>query len=322
MLWGPGVIDMALYVKFWGTRGSIPTPGYQTQRYGGNTACVEVRTDGADGAGAAAGGPAGTLIVCDAGSGLRPLGMDLMRRYGKNPINVHLLLSHPHWDHIQGFPFFIPAYLPSTTIYVYGASRADRTSFQLLTGQMESAHFPVTFSELGARILARDFDRGEARIGDAPGDVLVRSFPQCHPGGCLGFAFEHGGRKVVYSTDNEIDKSLLNADAVAADPSAPREFPDAVLDPVRGADLLIADAQYTEAEYPQKVGWGHASTATVVDLAAAAGVKQVALFHHDPLQSDADMDQKVAACVRRASAAGRDGVQVFGAREGIELKFA
>src|SRR3954470_6073271 len=144
---------MALYVKFWGARGSIPTPGYRTQRYGGNTACVEVRTPD-------------TLIVCDAGSGLRELGMDLMRRFGKSPVTVHLLLSHTHWDHIQGFPFFVPAYLPTTTIYVYGASKADRTSYQLLTGQMDSVHFPVTFAELGANIVARDFDRGEARVGD------------------------------------------------------------------------------------------------------------------------------------------------------------
>lgn len=297
---------MALYVKFWGTRGSIPTPGYRTQRYGGNTACVEVRTDD-------------TLIVCDAGSGLRELGTDIMRRYGKNPVTLHLLLSHPHWDHIQGFPFFVPAYLPSTTIHVYGASKADRTSYQLLTGQMESAHFPVTFSELGARILAGAFEGGAARIGD----VAVREFTQCHPGGSLGFRFEHGGRTVVYSTDNEIDQCLLNAAAVAADPGAAREFPDEVIDTVRGADLLVADAQYSELEYRQKAGWGHASTATVVDLALRAGVRMLALFHHDPMQSDADVDQKVAACVKRANAAGgRDALQVFGAREGVELKFA
>ncbi len=127
---------MAFYVKFWGTRGSIPTPGYRTQRFGGNTPCVEVRTDT-------------TMIVCDAGSGLRELGMDIDKRFGKEPITLHLLLSHTHWDHIQGFPFFLPAYKPSTTIHVYGASKADRTSHQLLTGQMDSAHFPVDFTALG-----------------------------------------------------------------------------------------------------------------------------------------------------------------------------
>jgi phosphoribosyl 1,2-cyclic phosphodiesterase len=295
---------MALYVKFWGTRGSIPTPGYLTQRYGGNTPCVEVRTES-------------TMIVCDAGSGLRELGMDIMRRFGNAPVTLHLLLSHTHWDHIQGFPFFPPAYLPTTTIHVYGANRADRTSYQLLTGQMESAHFPVNFTELGARMLAREFEHGEIQIGD----VAASAFPQCHPGGSLGFGLVHGGRKVVYSTDNELDKSVLNAEAVAMDPAAPRRFPAEIIEPFRDADLLIADAQYSELEYPKRIGWGHSSTAAVVDIALAAGVKQLALFHHDPMQSDADLDQKIAACARRANErAGRDKLKVFGAREGVELK--
>jgi phosphoribosyl 1,2-cyclic phosphodiesterase len=295
---------MALYVKFWGTRGSIPTPGYRTQRFGGNTLCVEVRTDT-------------TMIVCDAGSGLRELGMDIAQRFGKKPVTLHLLLSHTHWDHIQGFPFFIPAYQPSTTIHVYGASLADRTSYELLTGQMESAHFPVSFTSLTARILASEFIHGQIEIGD----VTARAFTQCHPGGSVGFSLMHGGKKVVYSTDNELDKSILNADAVARDPSATREFPAQIIEPFRNADLLIADAQYTEQEYPAHVGWGHPSTATVVDLALAAGVKQLALFHHDPMQSDDVMEQKIAACSQRAkNRGGREAIQVFGAREGVELK--
>jgi len=295
---------MSFYVKFWGTRGSIPTPGYRTQRFGGNTPCVEVRTDT-------------TMIVCDAGSGLRELGMDIDKRFGPEPVTLHLLLSHTHWDHIQGFPFFIPAYRPSTTIHVYGASKADRTSHQLLTGQMESAHFPVDFTALGAQILAREFIHGEIQIGD----VTARAFTQIHPGGSVGFSLLHGGKKVVYSTDNELDKSVLNADAVARDPAAPRQFPAEIIEPFRDAELLIADAQYTELEYPKRVGWGHPSTAAVVDLALAAGVKQLALFHHDPMQSDSDLEQKVASCAQRAKErGGREATQVFGAREGVELK--
>lgn len=295
---------MAFFVKFWGTRGSIPTPGYLTQRYGGNTPCVELRTDT-------------TMIVCDAGSGLRELGMDIMRRFGKKPITLHLLLSHTHWDHIQGFPFFPPAYLPSTTIHVYGASKADRTSYQLLTGQMESVHFPVTFTQLGARILASEFDQGEILIGD----VTARAFTQVHPGGSVGFSFIHAGRKVVYGTDNELDKSVVNPEAIAKDPMAQRVYPPEIIEPFRDTDLLIADAQYSELEYPRRIGWGHATAAAVVDLALAAGVRQLALFHHDPMQSDADVDEKVAACVKRAQDRG-GSVQIFGAREGVELKLA
>lgn len=295
---------MSLYVKFWGTRGSIPTPGYRTARYGGNTPCVEIRSGA-------------TLIACDAGSGLRELGMDLVRRFENEPITVHLMLSHGHWDHIQGFPFFPPAYLPSTTIHVYGPSEAGRTAYQLLTAQMASAHFPVAFSALPARVLPGEFDRGAARIGD----VDVRTLAHAHPGGGLGFGFVAGGRKVVYLTDNEIDRSLLNAAAVAANPAAVREFPADLVDFVRGADLFVADAQYADSEYPQKVGWGHPSASAVVDLALRADVKQLALFHHDPMQSDADVDQKVAACLKRVYAGGwRETPQVFGAREGVELK--
>lgn len=184
---------------------------------------------------------------------------------------------------------------------------------------MESAHFPVKMTSLAARILASEFFGGEIRIGD----VTARAFTQCHPGGSLGFSLVHGGKKVVYSTDNELDQSILNADAVASNPSAPRQFPAEVIEPFRNADLLIADAQYTDVEYPTHVGWGHPSTAAVVDLALAAGVRQLALFHHDPMQSDSDMDQKVAACARRAKdRGGREAIQIFGAREGVELKLA
>jgi phosphoribosyl 1,2-cyclic phosphodiesterase len=182
---------------------------------------------------------------------------------------------------------------------------------------MESAHFPVTFADLSASFVARELDGGRARVDD----VSVRSFPQRHPGGSLGFGFAHAGREDVYSTDNEIDQRVLNADAVLADPETVRQFPGDVVDAVRGADLLIADAQYDDAEYPKKVGWGHACASTAVDLAVEAGVRQLALFHHDPMQSDHHVDRKVAACTARVARRGaRDRLLVFGAREGMELK--
>jgi phosphoribosyl 1,2-cyclic phosphodiesterase len=295
---------MSLYVKFWGTRGSIPTPGYRTQRYGGNTPCVEVRHEQ-------------TVIICDAGSGIRELGLEMMRRAASAPITAHLLISHTHWDHIQGFPFFTPAYVPSTTLYIHGASNADRSSYQLLTGQMDSAHFPVKFSDANAKLIAGDFEDARSSIDG----VGVQSYAQNHPGGSLGFVFTQGGSKVVYGTDNEIDQQLLNAAAVNADPATPRQFPPELLEAVRDADLFIADAQYDDAEYPKRIGWGHARASTVVDLAIEAKVKQVALFHHDPMHSDGEIDQKVGACrARVANARPAHRPVVFAAREGMELK--
>lgn len=293
---------MALFVKFWGTRGSIPTPGPRTQRYGGNTACVEVRTDE-------------TLFICDGGTGLRELGLDLIRRYDGRPIVGHILFSHPHWDHIQGFPFFTPAYRPENTFHIYGTPRGDRRLFQLLSGQMRSDYFPVDFSELSAKIVAEDLEE------TAIGGVLVKALPQCHPGGSFAFSFESQGRKIVYATDNELDAVLTNREESLRDPHAPRHLPEELVDFVRGADLLVADGQYCDDEYVSKMGWGHPRATTTVDLAAAAGVKQLAITHHDPMQADVDVDAKIAACAERASKLAPELV-IFGAREGVELKLA
>lgn len=289
-----------LFVRFWGVRGSIPTPGPRTRRYGGNTSCVEVRVGD-------------ELFVFDAGTGLRELGLQLMKERRKE-LTVHLFLSHPHWDHIQGFPFFNPAYVKTTTINVYGP-KGDDKNYQLLSGQMSNAYFPVRFSDLGAKIVARSFDGAAVKVGG----VRVSAFGQKHPGGSLGFRVEHEGRSVVFATDSELDQALLDPKQVARDPSALRELPDELVKSVRGADLLIADAQYTEEEYLQKVGWGHPRATTVVDLAVQANVKQLALTHHDPMHSDRDVDLLVLQCQERAEAMGVE-LEVFGAREGITLK--
>jgi phosphoribosyl 1,2-cyclic phosphodiesterase len=295
---------LALFVKFWGTRGSIPTPGPATSRYGGNTACVEIRTDDA-------------LFVCDGGTGLRELGLDLVRRSQGKPIEGHLLFSHPHWDHIQGFPFFTPAYQPANTFTIYGFAKGDQRIFQLLSGQMRSDYFPVDFSELSATIRAEVMEDGQADIHG----VKVRALAQMHPGGSWAFSFETQGRKVVYATDHELDLLLADPEAALRDPHAPRVLPQELVDFVRGADLLIADGQYTEGEYRSKIGWGHPRATTTVDLAIAAGVKQLAITHHDPMQTDADVERKIYACRARAAMRAPELV-VFAAREGVELKLA
>lgn len=290
-----------ILVRFWGVRGSIPTPGPRTRRYGGNTSCVEVRVDD-------------TILIFDAGTGLRELGVQLLRGRPKD-LTLHLFLSHPHWDHIQGFPFFAPAYVESTTLYVYGP-KGDDKNYQLLSGQMANAYFPVRFSDLGANIVSRSFAGTSVKAGD----VTVHSFGQKHPGGSMGFRVEHGDKSIVFATDSELDQLLLNPAMVKKTPDALRELPAELIAAAADADLLIADAQYTDIEYAQKVGWGHPRATTVVDFAVQAGVRQLALTHHDPMHSDRDVDLMVLECQERAEAHGAE-LEVFGAREGVTLKY-
>ena len=293
---------MSVFVRFWGTRGSIPTPGTSSKKFGGNTSCVEVRFDD-------------TLFICDGGSGLRELGIDLMRR-SSQPLTGHLFFSHTHWDHIQGFPFFVPAYQSHNTFHVYGTAEGDRRTYELLSGQMRSVeYFPVDFAELRAQIVASHVDEGRRLIDG----VRVKFFEQVHPGRSWAYSFERDGIKVVFATDNEIDLALTNKEASMQDLALPREPPADLVDFCRGANLLVADGQYFDEEYPHKVGWGHPRATTVVDLALRAEVEQLAVFHHDPMHNDHDVDRKIAQCRSRAHAR-KPALVVFGAREGMELR--
>lgn len=282
-------------------RGSIPTPGSKTRRYGGNTACVEVRSDKA-------------LLVFDAGTGIRELGVELMRNPPPAGIKIHLFLSHPHWDHIQGFPFFGPAYAATTEIKVY-CPEGDPKNYQLLSGQMSNAYFPVRFADLKAQITQESFT-GD---GVEAGDFVVRRFNQRHPGGSVGFRIEHDGSSVVYATDSEIDLQLSDQQLAHQQPNKLRGVPKELVTAMRDANLLIADAQYTDQEYGTRIGWGHPRATTVVDLAAQAEVAQLALTHHDPMHSDRDTDEKVTRCAERA-VSHRSKLEVFGAREGVVMK--
>ncbi len=292
---------MPVFVRFWGTRGSIPTPGHKTKRYGGNTSCVEIRLGD-------------QLFVCDGGTGLRELGLDLLSR-GQPALECHMFFSHMHWDHIQGFPFFVPAYAGNNKLYVYEVAAGDDRVQRLLHGQMRSEYFPVSFSDLGAEIVGRHFESSETSVGK----VRVRCIEQTHPGRSFAYSFEIDGVKIVYATDNELDLTIKNREESERDPGLLRKLPDEFVEFARGADLLISDGQYTDEEYPKKVGWGHARANTVVDLAMQAGVKQCAIFHHDPLHTDALVDDKIKLAKKRVEAAGKS-VQIFGAREGLELK--
>jgi phosphoribosyl 1,2-cyclic phosphodiesterase len=293
---------MAAFVKFWGTRGSIPTPASWTRVYGGNTPCVEVRFDD-------------TIFICDAGSGIRELGNDLLSR-DPRPKTLHLLITHTHWDHIQGFPFFAPVYGDATRIHVYGRQANDNLTYRLLSGQMSSNYFPVSFKELGASVVADHLNDGEKEIGG----VRVRSFPLNHTGECLGYSFEKAGRKIVYATDNELE---IQPDDVFPDlhdtgpmRPAPKDLIAASLD----ADLLITDAQYDEREYATRRKWGHSCCFSVTDLAIQAKVKHLALFHHDPESTDKAIEEMVQSCRKRAARLGAK-LTISAAREGVEFKF-
>ena len=293
---------MDIYVTFWGVRGSIPTPGTSTHRFGGNTACIEVCV-GND------------IYIFDAGSGVRQLGDDLLAR-DSDLTKIHMFFSHSHWDHIQGFPFFVPAYNPNSIIRVYSAEEADESIHELLSGQMQDRYFPVNFGDLGARIIPEILTKGVRTVGP----VEVRSFDTKHPGGSYAFAIHYNNKKIIYSTDNEMDLLLLNREASLRDPRIFRKNLPGFIEFVKDADLLIADGQYTDEEYPQKINWGHPRANTLVDLAHDANIKMLAITHHDPMHSDEFVEQKIEECRNRAEAWGYTGT-IFGAREGITLRF-
>jgi phosphoribosyl 1,2-cyclic phosphodiesterase/CheY-like chemotaxis protein len=275
-------------IRFWGTRGSIATPGPATLRYGGNTACVEVRLDD------------GTLIVLDCGTGARPLGQALMAS-GERPIRGHLFISHTHWDHIQGFPFFAPLFLPGNEWDIYAPASAGHTLEEVLAGQMEYTYFPVRLDQLGATIRFHDLTEGTFHIG---GTQITTHYLN-HPALTLGYRIDAGGASVVYATDHE-PHGHRNLDLQEGAGAAPLVQPlhrgdQCHVQFLDRADLVIHDAQFTAAEDPSHIGWGHTAAEQVVDFALAAGVEKLALFHHDPTHDDATLDLLVGACRRRAA---------------------
>ena len=283
-------------VRFWGTRGSVPTPGPTTVRYGGNTSCVEMRTD------------AGTLFIFDSGTGIRELGLHLARQGGT--LSAHLMLGHTHWDHISGFPFFSPAFVPGNRLVIYGARDLDRSLRDVLAGQMHYTYFPVPLGDLRADIEFTELEEGKIRIEDA----VVRTHYLNHTAVCMGYRLEADGASVAYITDHEpygVVEDGLRRGFVHGGDRRLIEF-------VRGVDLLIEDAQYTPEEYAARRGWGHGSMDYVTDVAIEAGVRRLALFHHEPTHPDDDIDRMVASSRARAGETGSQ-LELFGAVEGQEV---
>jgi phosphoribosyl 1,2-cyclic phosphodiesterase len=271
-----------MQVKFWGVRGSTPTPQLENMRYGGNTSCVEVRVGNA-------------LLVFDCGTGLRPLGKRLSAEFGDRETETHVFISHFHWDHIQGIPFFKPLYDNPHSSFIFHSSSQDRGLQRVLEDQMVTPYFPVNMSEMSA---SRQFFgiNGRVQIGQR---VTVDAVPLNHPQGCLGFRVESADGVLVYATDNEPGHEQFDKDV--------RKL-------AAGADLLIYDAQYLPDEYvARKRGWGHSHWREAVDIVMESGAKELVLFHHDPDHNDACIDSIVKE-------ARNYYPKVRAAAEGLELR--
>jgi CheY-like chemotaxis protein/phosphoribosyl 1,2-cyclic phosphodiesterase len=287
-------------VRFWGTRGSIPKPGPTTLRYGGNTSCVEVRSED------------GTLVVLDAGSGVHELGLSLLEP-GQAPAHAHLLIGHTHWDHVQGFPFFAPFFAPGSRWDVYAPGGRAKQLEASLSVLMSYDHHPITLDSLEAGVRFHDLTEGEFRIG---GIRVVTQYLH-HPALTLGYRLEADGAVLVYAADHE-PHSLHPINGHPG--GIPIHHEDQRhLRFLDGADLVIHDAQYTMEQYRERSGWGHAPAERVVDYAIAAKVERLALFHHDPEHDDDTLDAIVAKAADRA-AKGHHVPKVFGAAEGESLE--
>lgn len=284
-----------MQVRFWGTRGSIAAPGPHTARFGGNTSCVEVRA--AD----------GTVIILDCGTGARELGLHLAQTMPQ-PIRLHLFIGHTHWDHIQGFPFFVPAFLPGSELNIYAPLGFQRGLEEAMAGQMEYSYFPVKMRDLRSRIHFTELDEGFFRVGG----VLVETQFLNHTAPTIAYRMTSDGATIAYATDHE---PFWNASGrVSQHPGDERHIAF-----LKGANLVIHDAQYTDAEYRDKVGWGHSSIEYAVDVALAAGVERLVLFHHDPAHDDATMEQMEAMARAHVGRRGQ-ALDVLAAREGLELE--
>lgn len=288
-------------------RGSIPTPGRETVGIGGNTSCVEVRTGG-------------EIIILDAGTGIRPLGQSLMEEFKDQPLNLTLLISHTHWDHIQGFPFFRPAYSPANQLHIRGYEGARARFSSILLAQMESPYFPVEMTQLPANIDIEELQEFSFKIGQTPVQARLLN----HPGVCAGYRIETPGGAVVYLPDTEPQlhlrkTQLLRGLAVSAEAMARAEANDAsLIEFMRGAKILIMDSHYLAEEYPKYLGWGHAEAENVTRMAMDAEVERLFLFHHSPDHDDAKVRQKVEACW---NVAGGSGLIVEAAVEGLMLEW-
>ncbi len=261
------IFDDHIDMRFWGVRGTLPVAGGTALRYGGNTSCVTLEF------------PRQQFFVFDCGSGIKNVG-DWLRAQNRRRLNYKIFISHPHWDHINAFPFFGPLYAQGNEVEVLGANQGDIAMRQIVSAQMEGVYFPIRLSEFASRVYFHDLEEESLTVDG----IEVKTKLLSHPGKCLGYRVDYNGRSVCYVTDNEMFVET-------SDFYDPR-YEKRLADFVAGTDALITDTTYTDEEYKSKEGWGHSCVSKVVNLADMAGVKTLYLFHHDPDQTDDDIDKK------------------------------
>jgi len=302
-------------IKFWGVRGSTPCPGPDTVEYGGNTACIELRF-----------GEENRLVIIDAGSGIRALGDYIMKNdLPKGPLKIDIFITHTHWDHIMGFPFFTPIYIPGTEINIYGpVTYEDEGLDEIIGSQLRYRYFPIKQSELSASINYHPLKELTMDLGDG---LFVTTKYLNHPVLCLGYRFEYKAKTICTAYDNEPFLNLFPTDPedpgydeAAAEEGhiVAKEENEKILQFYRGADVLIHDSQYTNKEYLNgKMGWGHTPFETAINSAHKAGVKNLFLFHHDPLRTDVQLKELLE--VYRKKIDGKSNMKLDLAQEGLEI---
>ncbi|MEK9723082.1 MAG: MBL fold metallo-hydrolase, partial [Rhodospirillaceae bacterium] len=288
------ILDDHVDMTFWGVRGTLPVSGEGTLKYGGNTSCMTLEF------------PREQFFIFDGGSGIKNLGDSLMAQK-RTRLKARIFISHPHWDHINAIPFFTPLYVQGNEFEVLGANQCDNTMRELISAQMDGVYFPITLTEFAARVYFRDLEEEALEIDGIGVETMLLS----HPGKCLGYRINYNGRSICYITDNEMFPETLEFYS----PHYERKLADFC----RGADCLITDTTYTDEEYKTKVGWGHSSVGKVVQLADAAEVKTLYLFHHDPDQCDDAIDAKLQMAGDQLAKRG-SAVKLMAPREGDRFK--
>jgi CheY-like chemotaxis protein len=269
----PTLQSSATCLTLWGTRGSTPTPGANFLRQGGETSCMAVTTQN-------------TVCILDAGSGIRDLGLELLQ---SNIRDVHLFITHTHWDHIQGFPFFGPAYHPDFKITVYGAQGFGKDLKSLFSGQLDIDYFPVQMENMRAALKFVQLGPEPVQL---PGMRVTWEFAN-HPGATVGYKIEVGGKKIAWVPDNEFLEGYTGSpDLISSEHERVAPF-QKMIEFLTGVDLLMHEAQYTNEEYPAKIGWGHSSLSNACLLARLARVRRWAVVHHDPEHDDRFLESKL-----------------------------
>ena len=263
------IVADTLLMTFWGVRGTLPVSRRDSMRYGGNTSCLSLAF------------PDGRLLVFDAGTGIKALG-DALTAARRSRLDARILISHPHWDHINALPFFAPFFSQGNQLEVCGPAHGDISMQDLISVQMDGVYFPITTREFAASVTYRDLAVGTVDLG---GLRLTTTLLR-HPGTCLGYRLDYGGRSICYVTDNELYPATHELHS--------EEYLERLVNFTRGADVLVTDCTYTDEEYPARTGWGHSCASEVADLAWRARVRDLYLFHHDPNHTDAIIDVKLA----------------------------